>query len=600
MPQNLYFTGSPNDEQAYVAWLMMLFSQRRTRRVNFEVQWEEAAAMCWPEYRNSFAFGHTRAPGVKYTEFQVDTAGSIASHRFMAICDALITPYNMLWSYVQASNKDLMKDRSVQAYYNKVTECLWYHRYCQDAMFFSQNQKNWQALGVFGNMGMFVDQIDTRRPGTPPGLSYVATSPGEMYPLYNYQGRNDGFIRHFRWTAREAYGRWGMKIHPLLKSALEKNDMTKWDFLHFVLPNTEFDPLKIFDSVNGKPWVSIYLFVAGYCIVEKGGYRTMPWMGGRYMVAPEEDDGRGPAQMVLPELKTLNSEKAMFLRQGHKAAEPAYLLADDGLIDLKTSPNAFNYGGLGASGERLVQLLETGQIQVTQEMMAASDKAVQDAFLVSLFPLLSDDRNPQRTAREVIEEANHRGIFLAPTLGGQYGDYVGPMIDRELDILNYLRLLPKPPPALKEAKGEYQLVYCSPLAKAMKGQEIAGYMRTVEMAKDVVQVTGDQSIMDIFDFEMALPEIAMEQFVPARWMAADQKIAAKRKQRAQAQERDAQVKELPGKAAIMKAQAISDKAQAGQNTGGTLSGAPIGQMPMMPGQSQPGGRSFGQPNPQGA
>ena len=591
MASNLYYTGSPHDEQAYVAWLMLLFSQARTRRLNHEVQWEESASLCWPEYRNSFAFGHTRAPGVKYTEFQVDTTGSIASHRFRAICDALITPYNMLWSYVKADNDDLMKDRSVQLYYNQVTECLWKHRYRSDSMFFSQNQKNWQSLGVFGNMGMFIDKIETRRPNTDPGLAYVATGVGEMYPLYNYQGRNDGFIRHFRWNAREAYGKWGMDIHPLLRSALDKNDMVKWDFLQFVLPNTEYDPMKIF-SFKGMPWVSVYVFVAGYCVCEKGGYRSFPWAGSRYMVAPEEDYGRGPAQMVLPELKTLNSEKAMFLRQGHKAAEPAYLLADDGLIDLKTSPNSFNYGGLGASGEKLVQLLETGNIQITQEMMQESAKAVNDAFLVSLFPLLSDDRDPQRTARQVIEEATQRGIFLAPTLGGQYGEYIGPMNDRELDVLQQLRLLPKPPPALKEARGDYKMVYCSPLAKAMKGQEIAGYMRTVEMAQNVVQVTADQSIMDIFDFEMALPEIAMEQFVPARWMAAPQKIAAKRKGRAQAAERDRQTKELPGKAAIMKAQAISDKAQAGQNTGGTLSGTPIGQMPMMPGQDQPGGRAF--------
>ena len=40
---------------------------------------------------------------------------------------------------------------------------------------------------------------------------------------------------------------------------------------------------------------------------------------------------------------------------------------------------------------------------------------------------------------------------------------------------------------------------------------------------------------------------------------------------------------MPAQAAIMKAQAISDKAQAGQNIGGTLSGMPQGGMPQIPG-----------------
>jgi hypothetical protein len=41
---------------------------------------------------------------------------------------------------------------------------------------------------------------------------------------------------------------------------------------------------------------------------------------------------------------------------------------------------------------------------------------------------------------------------------------------------------------------------------------------------------------------------------------------------------------MPGRAAIMKAQAINTKAQTGGNIGGTLSGTPQGGMPMMPGQ----------------
>ena len=130
------------------------------------------------------------------------------------------------------------------------------------------------------------------------------------------------------------------------------------------------------------------------------------------------------------------------------------------------------------------------------------------------------------------------------------------------------------------------------------GQSIQGFMETVEFAENVAAQTQDPSIMDVFDFDVAFPAMAEARFVPTDWMADPKKIAAKRKGRAQQAERDAQVKELPGKAAIMKAQAIGQKAAAGQNTGGTLSGVPTGQMPMLPGQTAPGGRAFGQPGAQ--
>ncbi len=613
MAYDLNYVGSTDDETSYVAWLMQLFSQARTRRVNFEPQWEESAAICWPEYRNSFAFGHVRPPGMKYTEYQIDTTGSIAAHRFMALADAMITPWNKLWSRVRPDNKDLLKERNVALYYDKLSDVLWNQRYRPEANFFSQNQLNWQCKGVFGNHGMIIDEYDSRPGEYRPGIRYCATSPGEIYILRNHQGRENGFIRHFRWPARQAALKFGQdRLGPVLQAALQKPNLELFDFLQFVLPNTEYDPMQIFAPVNGKPWVSCYVSVMDYCILQKGGYRSYPRSAGGYMRAPEEDYDRGPAQMVLPTLKTLNAIAAMFLRQGHKAAEPAYLLTDEGVTDLKTFPNARNYGGLGPAGEELVKLLATGQIQITEEMIARLEKPVQDAFLTTFFPLLQppDQRPTGQNARQVIEDVTQRGLFLTPTLGSAFSDYLPMMVDRELDLLAYMSvgksdreraargLLPKAPPVIAEAEGEYKLQFNSPLARAPEGEGIAAYYRMIEQTQNMIQAGAPPALLNRYDFDASLPEIAESTFVPSRWMATDEKVAAMAKAQAQAAERDRQVKELPGKAAIMKAQAISSKAATGQNTGGTLSGVPQGQMPMMPGQAGPGGSAFGQPGAQ--
>lgn len=606
---DLNYNGSTDNEQKLVAWLMMLFYQSRTRRTNFEVQWEEEASLFWPDYRNSFAFGHVRPPGQKYTEFMLDSTGPIAAHRFMAMADAMITPHTMQWSRIKADNKYLMKDRSVQIYYEDLSDALWYQRYRADGNFFCQNQLNWQANGVFGNAGMLVHELDTSPGVYRPGIRYIATSPGEIYILRNYQGRENGHIRHFRWNAHQAVERWGIdKVEPVIRASYEKNDQQLWDFLEFVLPNPEYDPFQIF-NYKGKPWSSIYVSVTGYCILERGGYRSYPRAPMGYMRAPEEEYDRGPGGICLPSAKTLNAMKALFLRQGHKAAEPAYLIADDGLVDLKTYPNAYNYGALSAEGAELVKRLETGEIQITLEMMQEEAKAVQDAFLTSFWPILmpAENRPASQNARQVIEESNDRAMFLAPTLGRSYSDYLPTMIDRELDILAYMsigkndreraarHLLPKPPPILAEAEGEYGITYCAPLAKAMQGQGIASYFRMIEEVGNMIQMGADASLMDIFDLDAGLPEIADETFVPARWMASMEKLAAKRQQRQQAIQQDQMVKSLPGRAAMAKAQAVQTKAATGQNIGGVLSGVPAGGMPMMPGQNAPGGRQFGQP-----
>lgn len=598
------FSGDPGSDSEKVAYLMQLFNQHRVLRLNFELQWEESAALYLPEYRNSFAFGHYRAPGVKYTQQTVQSATTVLPYRFMAICGALLTPANLFWSPLEAgypngsgqTHRELMKDKAVRQWFYDVGTMAWRFRYRWDSGFEQNQNTNHLGLGVFGNQYMWVDEID-RKPGrNQPGVRYQGCDVGQIYALRNHQGRVDGCIRQFKLTARQAFQKWGSKIPPALGAALEQNSQTLYDFLHFVIPRTDYAPEKRL-APQGRPYWSTYLSVTGYSIVEEGGYYKLPLASGAYTLAPEEGYGRGPGQIGLPEAKTYNAERGVYLKQAHRAGDPTYLLPDDGLLDFKSHPGSYNYGGMSLDGKPLVGVLPSGEIQVTDDALAQS-KAILDAiWLTDLFPLLTDDKGGQRNALQIVEEANHRGIFLAPTLGGQFS-YLGALVDRELDILSRLRLLPPMPAALKEAGGEYEITFASPLAKAMRGQAVAGLMRTTEMLGQVANVTGDKSYFDRIDFDAATQGIAADQFVPPEWLASDAQMAAVRKQRAQAAERDQQAKELPGKAAIMKAQAITAKAQAGQNIGGTLSGTPEGGMPMQPGQAAPGGRAFGQPGAQ--
>lgn len=591
MPYDLY-SGDPNDETGKVAYLLQLHQYARMQRVNFESQWEESAALVWPEYRNSFTFGHVKAPGVKQTQFQVDSTGTMAAWRFAAIAEYMMTPFNMMWSRVTADNKDLLKDRNARIYFEDWTRLLWSERYKAEANYQGQQKVNWHALGVFGNQAMLVDQFDTRPGGYSRGLRYMACSPGEIYLLVNHQGRVDGYIRHFRWTARQAYQRWPETISEKLKAALEKADsLTLFDFLEFVIPRTDYDPNQYF-SVRSKPWASIYVSSVGNCILEESGYVSFPLAHGRYSLAPEEWYGRGPCQQVLPELKTKNSEKEAFLKAGVLAGDPIRLLPEDGLFDFKATAGNYVYGGMSADGKPLVANLAGGDIAITKELMEDSDRIINAAFLVDLFPLLFDRNSGQpRTAREAVEMANQMAVFMTP-LASQF-EYLGAMIRREMHVLKEMGKAPVMPPVVKEAKGDFQMEYTSPLGRSINFQGIAGYMRTRQMANEAVQSGGDPSLMDIFDDETAFPDIAEMQFSPVRWMASEKKLAAKKQARAKAAAEDRRVKSLPGEAAMAKARAISDKAQAGMNTGGVLSGTPSGGMPMLPGQTEPGGRSFG-------
>jgi hypothetical protein len=586
-----YKWGDPDDEQARVAYSLNLFHQLRMRRVVFEGQWEEEAALCWPEYRNTFTWLHERAPGDKQTQYQLDSHGSIASHRFGAVCDSLITPHTEVWTKYTVSDRKLKQNRDVKLFLDELNEVVWAERYKPEANFVGQNQINWQALGVFGNAGMFVDQFYAPHMPNHKGLSYQSCSPGEIYTILNFQGRVEGFFRAFKRNARNAYQMWGDKCPPVIMKALEGNSQHLFNFLHFVHPRTDWSPFEIL-TPKGKPYSACYISVEGHCIMEEGGYYSFPLPFMRYMVAPEEEYGRGPAGMVLPALKTKNTIKRDYLATVHQAGRPTYLIGDDGNFDFKSHPGAFNYGApFTADGHPLVQVLPNGKIEDLKDAMAEEGKYVDDAFLVSLFQLLFSDLKSgqgQKTAREVVEYAAERGLFLSPTLGARHTDYIEPMGARELDILSYLGKLPKMPDALREAGGEVNIVPCGPLARAAQAQEAAGSLQTLEAANQVAAY--DPTIYDIFELHEIFHDVGESRGMPERHFASMEKMAAKAKQRAQQAEREAKAKEMPAQAAIMKAQAIVAKAQTGGNTGGTLSGTPQGGMPQIPGNpaGQPG------------
>lgn len=563
-----------NDDQL-MADVNAEFSQMQLQRNTFAQMWEETAELILPSHRNTFFYGAYNWEGVKKTDRQVDATGMLANHRFGSICDSLLTPRNMIWHVMTSEQPEIMKDRTARLWYEQATRAMFQHRYAPLANFSGQNQQVYRSLGAFGNGAIFIDQAVNIH-GTPvQALRYKAIPLGELFLRENHQGLVDGFVRWFKLTAHQAATKWGADNLPEgLKTALDQKSTTRFNFLHRVMPRQDYDPGRL--GVKGKAFQSVYISIEGQCVLEEGGYNSFPLSVARYEQAPGETYGRGPATMVLPALKTLNAEKTTFLKQGHKAADPAYLVGDDGLASLVVRPGAINTGGVNPDGKPLVHVLPTGEIQVTKEMMDEERQLINDAFLVSLFQILTE--TPTMSATEVLERTNEKGILLAPTVGQQQSEYLGPMIDRELDLMSELGLLPPMPDVIREARGDYHINYTSPLSRAMRAQEAAGFMRTLQVATEVVNVTQDPSILDAFDFDVAIPDIANIQSVPESWMADPKVIAQKRAARAQQAQRQAEIQAAPAAAAMMKAHAAVAKSGAGgpMNAVPSQTGLPVG------------------------
>jgi hypothetical protein len=522
-------------------------------RGTWESHWEEIARRVLPNYSGSFTSNGFQTPGAKRTEDMVDATAALALPRFASVCESMLTPRNSKWHRLVPSDPALLKNKLARQWFDDVRDILFRYRYAPNANFQAQNFESYLSFGAFGTGALYIDQLD-RRYGA--GLRYKAVHLGQIYFLESHQGIIDTAIRKFELTARQAVQQFGAENLPP-KIVEANNDQKKCEekfwFIHCVKPREDdegYNPSRA--DTKGMMFASYYVSITDTKIVKEGGHNTFPYAISRYVVAPGETYGRSPAMLALPSIKTLNEMKKTMLKQGHRIVDPVLLAHDDGVADsFSMQPGAINYGGVDAEGRLLVQALQTGNLAAGDKMMDAERFVINDAFLITLFQILTD--NPQMTATEVLERTREKGMLLAPTMGRQQSEYLGPMVERELDVLAMQGLLPPLPPMLRDAAGEYDTEFDSPMSRAAKAEEGSGLLRFIDYWGNFAKLTGDVSALDHVNTDSAAPELLDQMAVPNRWVRSPEEVAAVRAARAQQAQQAQMLEAAPAVAGLMKA-----------------------------------------------
>lgn len=581
------FRNVSSAEEDIVRLVLKIFFELAIYRNVFAGQWEEAAALVDTDSRNTFYYGSYNFPGMKKAQLQVDATTALVVQQFIAIAISMVTPRNKLWHGLENPDPYVMKDPATRQYFDQVRDILFNYRYRSSANFEAQNYRKWKSTGVYGNAVVFVDELDRRgMRGEPAGLRYRACPLGECFFAENHQGVVNILVRWFRMTAQQAVERFGEEyLPPALRPALEQNMQTPFQFLHCVMPRdpNDYDPQRL--DEKGMPFASYYVSMDGKCLMPEdrvtgkmeGGYRTFPYAVSRYEQMPNEGYGRGFIQLGLPSIKTLNAEKAIFLKTGHRASDPVYLTKDDGLVGFDQTPGALNPGSVNADGKPLVLTLPVGDVQITEKMMAEERGLIENFGLSSLFKFFLN--NPNLKATQVVEMLNERGMLVAPILGREHAEYLSGLVPREIDLLSRMRgaggrpVLPPMPPRLKEAMGHYEVKDTSPLALQARGaSRQAAAMRWIDMLKQIAMDTQNPAAMDKVNINNIAEDTGRDSDLPDRWINTDKQAQQIAAARAKAQQQEQAIQAMPAQAAMLKARAVQAKA---------------GMLPPQQGQPQP-------------
>lgn len=458
-----------------------------------------------------------------------DSTAPLALDKFAAAIESMLTPRTSRWHELTIRDWRDGQDRpaplpeAVRAWLGQVNETLFSARYAAGANFAAQAHETYVGLGAFGNGTLFVDEAETG------GLRYRSIPFAETWFAENFQGQVDTVHRKFDLTARQWLQKFGEETPDSIKRAAESEPHRKFELVHCVGPREDADWSR--RDWRGMAFASWYVSFEGRKLLKEQGYRTMRYAVARYVTAPREIYGRGPAMTVLADIKTVNEQQKTLLRTGQLIAEPPLLLSDEGgLTAFKLQPRSINRGALSADGAELVRPLSIGaNMPITLEMISQTRETINQAFLVTLFQILVE--TPQMTATEAMLRAQEKGALLAPVMGRLQSELLGPLVQAELDILAGAGALPDMPPEL-EAFDDIvaDIDYTSPLARAQKSDEGVAILRLLEDAAAVGQF--DPSAAKMINGPETLRRLAEIRGAPAGLLRSPEDMAALAEQEA--------------------------------------------------------------------
>jgi hypothetical protein len=232
----------------------------------------------------------------------------------------------------------------------------------------------------------------------------------------------------------------------------------------------------------------------------------------------------------------LNELKKLVIRQAQRVIAPPLLLADDGSLpafDLRS--NSLNYGTLSPDGKPLVAPLGVGaNYEVGENFLKSIADTVEKAFLVDIFSILEDPKQDM-TATEVLQRAQEKGYLLAPMIGRQQSELFGPMITREIDILDRAGLLPPPPEKVRKmGRLDIEVVYESEIQVTQRKTKALAIASTIQQIEPLMQI--DPSIAQIFNTKRMGAIIGDSNGAPAAIFNTPEEMDAKEQAAAQQQQ----------------------------------------------------------------
>lgn len=515
-----------------VETLQRQFLAAKSHRRNFEIMWQDITDFVMP-YRGGFI--HERVEGEELLNKIFDpTAVDALEVAASGVYSNSVNPSSR-WLHLQVKDAQLMADEAVKEWLDITAEQAQSLIDRILAMPMIENFRDWLGYGM---AALFInDEDDVYSPFS--GTAYPLK---DIYVTLDYKNQITMVFRKFKLTFAQAQEQFGNKLPASLVKKYEKQDNYRDEicFLHCVARRKERDVTK--KNAENMPWASYYICESTFDIIEEGGFEENPYIIPRFSVVPGETYGRGPMTKALPTVRALNQKVRNQIDASNMAIRPPMDVPEDAYITpLRLVPGARNMNQ-DLQGRKATPISAVGDLNFTLKDIQEDRENIRIMMYNDLLKLPLQDR---MTTMEVDARRQEQLALLAPFLVRLEQEYFTKIVERVMGILFRKELLP-PIPEQLEVGTDIQIVYDSPLARAMKYANVQAIDQTLQFIGGIAQMSPE--VIDNYDFDAMARGRSIDAGLPLRYLKSSEAVATVRQQRMQQleaqQQAEAQMQQL--------------------------------------------------------
>ena len=509
------------------------YQAAQSERTTVREIWQDIERLVIP-YRGRFYKEELSEHTIEWFKRQIfDSTAVEAASTLAASIHGALTSFTSQWFSLSFQNNELNEDYESRVWLEEVTKLA--YKALEESDFQLEISETYLDLVGFGT-SLLVQEEKTKN-NNYDGMDFQSIPMKHAFFTTNVDGKVLYFFRRYWWKPVQIVDKFGDMVPDHVKELAESDSDTteKMEVVFAVFPRDGYKDINTESKISAekRPYGSVYFMNNdGHQLAPEGGYYEMPAYVPKWRKTNDSMWGNSPAMLVLSDIKTLNDLVELTLSQLAKVVDPPSFVTERGLLsDLDLEP-----AGLSVirSKEDFWQYQSTARFEPGELRIERLQMAVRRAFLVDQLEL---KESPAMSATEANIRYELMQRLLGPTLGRLKSDLFDPLIERTVKILHRAGQFPPMPPLILELKGQFDIEYTGPLAKAQRSQTAAAMENWAEgitnLAAQVAPVDPEAAtqIMAVADWDKFVEELADIKGVPVSVLTDSKKRAFDKQQR---------------------------------------------------------------------